>query len=207
MPKQPDFHEEALHVIPYLHVSGVRESLSVLKRELAAAYERGLRDATEGWERRWAVLGPVGPYPSPVPGVCGRCGGTGVVHGPGQNGNWTDQDCDCEDELEVLCRDEDEAYEVLERWKAQQTHRVVSRLVGPWEPAPAVNAEQTEQTEHEARFDDSCDFDAWGADFGEARGASCINDDPAHRTAHHPEPSRGGTVATEPDTRAEDGAL
>lgn len=42
-------------------------------------------------------LPPVGPYPSPMPGICGRCGGTGVVHGPGQNGNWTDQDCDCDD--------------------------------------------------------------------------------------------------------------
>lgn len=36
-----------------------------------------------------------GPYPSPIPGVCGRCGGTGLVHGPGQNGNWTDERCDC----------------------------------------------------------------------------------------------------------------
>lgn len=102
-----------------------------------AAYERGVaegrRQATEAWERQWAVIGPVGPYPSPEPGACGRCGGTGVVHGPGANGNWTDQSCDCEEDLVVPCADEDEAYEVLGRWKAPG-YQVASRLVGPWEP-------------------------------------------------------------------------
>jgi hypothetical protein len=39
---------------------------------------------------------PPGPAPSPIPGVCGVCGNTGVVHGPGQNGNWTGEPCGCD---------------------------------------------------------------------------------------------------------------
>lgn len=39
---------------------------------------------------------PPGPAPSPIPGVCGVCGNTGVVHGPGQNGNWTGERCGCD---------------------------------------------------------------------------------------------------------------
>lgn len=155
MPEQPDRLEVALQALFDLVETYGGERLQqqqemwgqiedAMVEVVDAGIDQGLREATEGWNREWAVLGPVGPYPSPVPGVCGRCGGTGVVHGPGQNGNWTDQDCDCGDDLVVSCRDEDEAYDVLERWKAQGTHRVASRLVGPWEPAPAVNAEQPE---------------------------------------------------------------
>lgn len=36
---------------------------------------------------------PPGPAPSPIPGVCGSCGNTGEVHGPGGNGNWTGVAC------------------------------------------------------------------------------------------------------------------
>jgi hypothetical protein len=101
MPEQPDFHEEALHVIPYLHVSGVRESLRVLKRELAAAYERGRREAAEGWEREWGS-------------------------------RWTPPGCEPSDNVEIAY-DEAEARRNADEWL---NHRAVSRLVGPWEPAP-----------------------------------------------------------------------
>ena len=37
-----------------------------------------------------------GPVPGPLPGVCFSCGGTGEVHGPGGNGNWTGVACGCE---------------------------------------------------------------------------------------------------------------
>jgi hypothetical protein len=37
-----------------------------------------------------------GPVPGPLPGVCFSCGGTGEVHGPGGNGNWTGQACGCD---------------------------------------------------------------------------------------------------------------
>jgi hypothetical protein len=40
---------------------------------------------------------PIGPEVGPVPGVCASCGGTGLIHGPGANGNWTDDPCGCED--------------------------------------------------------------------------------------------------------------
>lgn len=39
---------------------------------------------------------PPGPTPGPIPGVCATCGNTGVVHGPGANGNWTDDPCGCD---------------------------------------------------------------------------------------------------------------
>jgi len=35
--------------------------------------------------------------PPPMNGVCGGCGGTGELHGPGSNGNWLGVDCGCED--------------------------------------------------------------------------------------------------------------
>lgn len=46
-----------------------------------------------------------GPHPSPIPGVCGVCGNTGLVHGPGRNGNWTDEPCDCETDTCTACGD------------------------------------------------------------------------------------------------------
>jgi hypothetical protein len=39
---------------------------------------------------------PPGPTPGPLPGVCFSCGGTGEIHGPGGNGNWTGLACGCE---------------------------------------------------------------------------------------------------------------
>lgn len=39
---------------------------------------------------------PAGPTPGPLPGVCATCGNTGMVHGPGQNGNWTGEECGCQ---------------------------------------------------------------------------------------------------------------
>lgn len=47
-----------------------------------------------------------GPVPGPLPGVCFACGGTGEIHGPGGNGNWTGQACGCETETCALCREE-----------------------------------------------------------------------------------------------------
>jgi hypothetical protein len=45
-----------------------------------------------------AVLALHEPDPSwePLASPCGSCGGTGVVHGPGGNGNWTDDQCCCD---------------------------------------------------------------------------------------------------------------
>jgi len=39
---------------------------------------------------------PPGPELRSLLGVCGVCGNTGVVHGPGQNGNWTGEACGCD---------------------------------------------------------------------------------------------------------------
>lgn len=46
---------------------------------------------------------PIGPEVGPLPGVCASCGGTGLIHGPGQNGNWTDERCGCEDDYCAGC--------------------------------------------------------------------------------------------------------
>jgi len=42
-----------------------------------------------------------------------------------------------------------------------------------------------------------CVYDAWGADYGVQAGARCLNDDPAHRAAHHggPETDDGEPVS------------
>jgi hypothetical protein len=78
----------------------------VVEQIRAEAYERGLREATEGWEREWAVAFTDKTWPP---------------------------------------NDSEQSARTFAALYADG--RVVSRLVGPWEPAPAVNAEQPEPEE------------------------------------------------------------
>jgi hypothetical protein len=103
--------------------------------------ERGLREATEGWERAVATLRD----------VADRTGSPAA--------RWA---------ADYLTADPD------------------ARRVGPWEPAPAVNAEQPSPSR--------C---AWVPIPG-GRCPHCGE----HGADEQSEPPRGGTVATEPDTRA-----
>lgn len=137
-----------------------QRSIMVLKNA-KDAYERGLREATEGWGHEWAFEHRYG---------------------------WTQYDTE---------RDARNA-------AAVQGRTVVSRLVGPWEPA--AQPKPCPRIAHESGVVLACTVD-----HGDPRSG-------LHANVHHQvmwgedddriiaEPARGGTVATEPDTHAEGGA-
>jgi hypothetical protein len=66
------------------------DDVSVHHGRLADAIEAMHELLGEHWRHD-----PPGPDPSPVPDVCGTCGNTGEIHGPGGNGNWTGEPCGC----------------------------------------------------------------------------------------------------------------
>lgn len=63
-----------------------------------------------------------GPVPGPLPGVCFSCGGTGEVHGPGGNGNWTGVACGCETPYCGTCGDAWPCYAAPEGEQAEDAH-------------------------------------------------------------------------------------
>jgi hypothetical protein len=169
----------------------------VVVRIRAEAYERGLREATEGWERAVATLRDVADRTgSPAARWAAdylaadpdRLAPPEATEGPA----FTDADVEVVAELSrrelgasvVRWRDWERARQILNALTASGR-----RLVGPWEPAPAVNAEQPGPSR--------C---AWVPIPG-GRCPHCGE----HGADEQSEPSRGGTVATEPDTHTEGG--
>jgi hypothetical protein len=117
MPEQPDAYARTVDL-----VDGVQLGAST-DDALAEAYERGLREATEGWEREWAV-----DAPEPDDDLGLRIVGAGKPDEPKSGTRHS------------FAADESTA-RLVASW--QSGARAVSRLVGPWEPA-----DQPEEAQH-----------------------------------------------------------